>query len=282
MYKKSIKQFFILTAMFSVGAMIASPTVTFAATAQSGMKMPTFECLIQPDEIVHISSPINGVLDEVYVDDSDHVKKGQKLAQLESSVQKAAVEVAKAKANRKDEIDLKAIDLAFTQRKLDRIIELHNKHSVSPSEKDRAETAVTLAEIELQKVRNNNELANLEYIKAKRALEKRTIRSPINGIVVTRTASPGESVEVTPIFTIAKVEQLKVELIVPVEYFGLIKVGMKARVLPEIVNKSEYTATVSIVDKVIDAPSGTFSVRLSLPNPGQALPGGLKCQAKIL
>ena len=268
--------------MFSVGVMNISATVAFADTAQSGMKMPVFECLIQPDELVHISSPINGVLDEVYVDDSDHVKKSQKLARLESSVQKAAVDVAKAKANRKDEIHLKETDLAFTKRKLDRIIELHNKHSVSPSEKDRAETAVTLAEIELQKVRNNNELANLEYIKAKRALEKRTIRSPINGIIVTRTASPGESVEGTPIFTIAKVEKLKVELIVPVEYFGLIKVGMKARVIPEIVNKSEYTATVSVVDKVIDAPSGTFSVRLSLPNPDQALPGGLKCQAKIL
>ena len=153
---------------------------------------------------------------------------------------------------------------------------------MSPSEKDRSETAVALAEFELQKARNNSELANLEYIKAKMALDKRTIRSPINGIIVTRSASPGESVEGAPIFTIAKVEQLKVELIVPVEYFGLIKVGMKARVTPEIVNKSEYTATVSVVDKVIDAPSGTFSVRLSLPNPGQALPGGLKCQTKIL
>ena len=257
-------------------------TVALADTLKTSSKMPTFECLIQPEKTVHISSPIDGILSEVYVDDSDHVSKGQKLAQLESSVQKAAVEVAKAKALRNDEIHLKETDLAFTKRKLDRIIELHEKHSVSPSEKDRAETAVALAEFELQKARNNHKLANLEYKKAKSALKKRTIRSPINGIIVTRIASPGESVERTPIFTIAKVKRLKVELIVPVEYFGLIKVGMKASVLPEIINTAEYTATVSIVDKVIDAPSGTFSVRLSLPNPGQSLPGGLKCQARIL
>ena len=253
-----------------------------ADTLDPTPKIPTFECLIQPEKIVHISSPIDGILSDVYVDDSDHVSKGQKLAQLESSVQKAAVEIAKAKASRNDEIHLRETDLAFTKRKLDRIIDLHEKHSVSPSEKDRAETAVALAEFELQKARNNHTLANLEYKKAKRALEKRTIRSPINGIIVTRTASPGESVERTPIFTIAKVKRLKVELIVPVEYFGLIKVGMKASVLPEIINTTEYTATVSIVDKVIDAPSGTFSVRLSLPNPGQSLPGGLKCQTRIL
>ena len=262
--------------------MNTSVTEARAETVKSSVEMPTFECLIQPDKIVHISSPIDGILSEVYVDDSDQVSKGQKLAKLESSVQKAAVKVAKAKAQRKDEIQLRETDLAFTKRKLDRIIELHEKHSVSPSEKDRAQTAVALAEFELQKARNNNKLANLEYKKAKKALQKRTIRSPINGIIVTRSASPGESVDRTPIFTIAKVEQLKVELIVPVEYFGLIKVGMKAHVIPEIINASEYTATVSVVDKVIDAPSGTFSVRLSLPNPGQSLPGGLKCQAKIL
>ena len=244
--------------------------------------MPIFECLIQPDKLSHISSPINGILDKVYVDDSDRVKKGQKLARLESSVQQAAVNVSKAKASRKDEISLKEIDLAFTKRKLTRIIELHNKNSISPSEKDRAETAVAVAEIELQKARNNNELADLEYIKAKRALNKRTIRSPINGVIVIRTASAGESVEAIPIFTIAKIDLLKVELIVPVEFFGRIKVGMEAYVFPEIETSMEYVATVSVVDKVIDAPSGTFSVRLSLPNTEQLLPGGLKCQAEFL
>lgn len=282
MYKIIFKRVFHLTVLLSVVVMNAYATSALADTAKTKDKMPVFECLIQPDELVHVSSPIIGVLDEVYVDDSDQVSKGQKLARLESSIQKAIVDVAKAKANRQDEIHLRETDLAFTKRKLARIQELHDKHSISPSEKDRAETAVALANIELQKARNDSEMAKLEYKKAQRALDRRTIRSPINGIIVTRTASPGESVEETPIFTIAKVEQLKVELIVPVEYFGLIKPGMKARVIPEIVNTSEYTATVSVVDKVIDAPSGTFSVRLSLPNPGQTLPGGLKCQVKIL
>ena len=264
------------------GAVNVNASEIRASAENHGATMPTFECLIQPDKTVHISSPVDGILSKVYVDDSDRVSKGQKLAQLESSVQKAAVKVAKAKALRKDEIHLRETDLAFTKRKLDRVIELHNKHSVSPSEKDRAETSVTLAELELQKARNDNELANLEYKKAKSALAKRTIRSPIDGIIVTRTASPGESVQRTPIFTIAKVEQLKVELIVPVEFFGRIKVGMEAYVFPEIETTMAYVATVSVVDKVIDAPSGTFSVRLSLPNPDQLLPGGLKCQAELL
>jgi hypothetical protein len=39
-----------------------------------------------------------------------------------------------------------------------------------------------------------------------------------------------------------------------------------------------YTATVSVVDHVFDPASGTFGVRLALPNPGNVLPGGQRCK----
>jgi len=39
-----------------------------------------------------------------------------------------------------------------------------------------------------------------------------------------------------------------------------------------------YTAKVVIVDRVIDAASGTFGVRLEIPNPKYELPAGLKCR----
>ncbi len=42
-----------------------------------------------------------------------------------------------------------------------------------------------------------------------------------------------------------------------------------------------HAATVKIVDKVIDAASGTFVARLELPNPTYTLPGGLRCQAEF-
>lgn len=245
-------------------------------------QIPVFECLIEPDMVVNIKSSVTGIYETINVDISDRVKRGQILAKLKSDVQKSVVSIAKARASRKDEIHLRETELALTKRKLTRIIELHDKKSVSPSEKDEAQTAVVLAEFELQKATNNNELAKLEYKKAKHALARRTIKSPINGIIVSRNISPGESTDDKSIFTIAKVSPLKVELIIPVEYFGLITLKMKALITPEIFSSKRHIATVSIVDKVIDAASGTFGVRLTLPNPGQQLPGGLKCQAKFM
>jgi len=67
-------------------------------------------------------------------------------------------------------------------------------------------------------------------------------------------------------------------LILPSDKYHLIKVGMKAKVIPERPAGGQYTAVVTIVDRVIDAASGTFGVRLSLPNPKHNLPAGLKCK----
>lgn len=283
MYKKIINHFLQnLLLLCTFGLVIGQSTAVHAKSVLANSQIPTFECLIQPDMVVQVSSPINGIFDEIFVDTSDYVKKGQLLAQLESGVQKAVVAMAQARATRQDEIHLRQTDLDFAKRKLNRIIELHNQSSVSPSEKDEAETTVTLAELELQKAVNNHELAKLEHTKAKRLLRKRQIRSPIDGIITYRTASPGEAVGDKPIFSIAKIALLKVELIVPVEYFGKITEGMTARIMPEIISTFEHIATVTVVDKVIDAPSGTFAVRLALPNAKQQLPGGLKCQAQFI
>jgi membrane fusion protein, multidrug efflux system len=69
-----------------------------------------------------------------------------------------------------------------------------------------------------------------------------------------------------------------VEVVVPVEMFGKIKEGMTADVVPEFQGFETYRATVTIVDRMIDAASGTFGVRLELPNKENALPSGLKCR----
>ncbi len=100
----------------------------------------------------------------------------------------------------------------------------------------------------------------------------------IKGVVVERFLAPGEFVEEQPILKIAQIDPLNVEAIVPVEFFGSIKVGMQAEVQPEEPVGGIYTAKVKIVDQVIDAASGTFGVRLELPNPGYKLPAGLKCK----
>jgi hypothetical protein len=56
---------------------------------------------------------------------------------------------------------------------------------------------------------------------------------------------------------------------------------MTGTVRPDLPNAQPYGATVTVVDQVFDAGSGTFGVRLALPNPGGTLSAGLRCHVAI-
>ena len=62
---------------------------------------------------------------------------------------------------------------------------------------------------------------------------------------------------------------------------GKITTSMRAEVQPEAPMGGSYTATVTVVDRVVDAASGTFGVRLELPNRDYRLPAGLKCKVRF-
>ena len=63
--------------------------------------------------------------------------------------------------------------------------------------------------------------------------------------------------------------------------FGSIKPGTQAEVFPELDDGASHQATVVLVDPMGDAASGTFGVRLSLPNPDNRIPAGLKCRIQL-
>ena len=219
------------------------------AIAEEGL--PPFEGLVEPKELVDFSSHVPGILEDVKVERGAWVKKGQVLARLKSGVDKAVVGVAQARVE-------------FAKRKLVRNEQLYKKKLISIHEKDELETEIQLAELEL--------------VEAKERLALRTIRSTIDGVVVERLGAPGEYVGEEHFITVAQVNPLVVELFVPDEYLGAIKVGETAEVKMYVPVTRSFSATVVIVDQVIDAASSTFGVRLELPNPKSKLPAGVKCQ----
>jgi membrane fusion protein (multidrug efflux system) len=81
--------------------------------------------------------------------------------------------------------------------------------------------------------------------------------------------------------TIAQIDPLNVEVFVPVALYGSIKTGMDATVAGEAPVGGRYTAKVEIIDPLIDSRSGTFGVRLLLPNPENKIPAGLRCKVEF-
>jgi multidrug efflux pump subunit AcrA (membrane-fusion protein) len=101
-------------------------------------------------------------------------------------------------------------------------------------------------------------------------------------VVVNVLLDEGESVEEHSIMTIAEVDPLNVEVILPEDMYGLINVGTQGEVLPRIRGGDKQVTGVVVVDKVIDAASNTFGVRLELANPEYAIPGGIRCDINFL
>jgi RND family efflux transporter MFP subunit len=258
--------------------LIGAHCSAFAADAASRVS-PQFDCVIEPYQVVRLASQVVGVVARLDVDRGDVVKQGQVVGNLEDGVEAAALELAKARAANEHTIKSIEARLNFLRRKLNRLDELHRKAVSSLASFEEAEAEVNVAEQQLREAQVSKELARLQMQHSEEVLNQRKIRSPINGIVVERLLGPGEyRNEQTPILTLAQTDLLRVEVFVPTAYYGQIERGGSADVVAEMPGNDQLKATVSVVDRVMDAASGTFGVRLLLPNREMQLPAGVRCK----
>ena len=219
----------------------------------------------EPKEIVNVIHIPNPRRSELQV----------KLAELEANLEGARAELESA-------IKSNQVRLEFGVRRYDRTVEVFRKDLVPLKEMDEAETAKILADLGLLEAHENRRMAELELQRATVAVGLRTIRSPVRGVVTERVLSAGEFAGQAPILKVARIDPLRVEVFVPVALFGKVAVGMRAHVMPESPVGGARIAEVTIVDRVIDAASGTFGVRLALPNRDLRLPAGLKCKVRFV
>lgn len=237
------------------------------------------ECIVEPEMTIELSAPVDGVVQDVRVDKTDVVRQGEVLATLESSVEQAVVALARMRSELNEEIEARRIERNLARSKKERILELYEKKSVPGFEKDEVVAAASLAQLELNRARHNKQLAALELDRAVADLELRSVVSPIDGVVVDRYVHPGESVKDRPLLKLAQIDPMRVEIIAYSELFGKIRKGMSADILVEGPVETRHRAEVTLVDSLIDAASGTFAIRLNLPNPDRSIVGGLKCRA---
>jgi len=241
------------------------------------------DCIIEPHVSVDLGTSVDGIVDEILVDRGDTVAEGQVLVRLESGVERAAVKQAQLRTRQKSGTELAEGRLVFAKRKRDRTMQLFADNVVSEMTRDEVDLEVETAELELKRATENEEQAQLDLERAQAILDLRRIVSPIDGIVVERLVSPGESIgqQQTVLMKLVQVDPLNVELIVPSSQFGSFVLGGTLLISPRPPGKGTYEATIDIIDPVIDAASGTFGVRAKLPNPGHRIPAGLVCTAAL-
>lgn len=256
---------------------ISSLTVPLSAAEQ----LPPLDCVINPYRTVDLASSVPGVLERVDVGLSDFVKAGEVVASLEAGVESASVVLAKARAGIQSEIKVSEVNLDFDRRRKDRMDSLYEKKTVSIEIRDEAERGHSLSRWRLQQAKDLKEIRQLELLRAQEQLKQKIIRSPIDGFVLKTFKDAGEYVEDQPIVRIAQLNPLSVDALVPIDLHGRITQGMNAKIYTQESPQSPLLAQVSVIEKVGDAASGTYSVRLSLPNPDFKILAGVKCSIQF-
>ena len=256
--------------------------VTLAASGHARAQTESFDCVMDPPVTVRLGSAVSGLLDMVSVERGDRVVAGQLVARLNTAVERTTVDLLRVRVESRAAIEAQAARLAYVEGRLGRIRQLATRGVATQDTLEEIEAELTTAKSALQQAETEQALAEKELERAEAALAIREIRSPIDGIVVERRLSGGEYIhQEGHVVTVVRLDPLHVETFLPVERYGAVALGDVARVRPAPPVQGELEAVVAVVDAVFDAASGTFGVRLVLPNPGQNLPGGHRCRVEF-
>ena len=237
----------------------------------------TLGCLIGPQRVADIGSPVTGIVGQIYVDIGDSVRQGQPLVVLRSEVEAAGERSAKTRWGIDADIRSAQASLQLANQRFTRASDLLGEGFVSPQavEQARAEQEVAVQRVAQSKGQREVLATDLNVVRAQ--VDQRTVRAPFDGVITERFRHPGERVEDRPVLRLATLNPLRVDLVVPAARFGQFKLGDQIAVQPELPGVPAANAAVTHVDRMIDAASNTYRVRLSLANPGNKLPGGARC-----
>jgi len=256
-----------------LGVALSGPLVAGAAG---------FECLVEPSQTVELRTAVDGLIEKVHVERADRVRQGQPLVELQSRAEKVALESARFRAQMEGQIATARSRVDFAQKKFGRAQELRRDEMVSAQAADEAGAELSLARAELQAAIENRDLARIEYERAVEQMALRTLRSPFDGVVVDRLLNPGDLAESgsgrKAVLLLAQVDLLRVDVVLPDSLYGKVRAGDRMVVTLRGPG-GRYPAKVRLVDRVVDAASGTFTVRLELANDGGRIPSGIRCMA---
>ena len=248
---------------------------------------------IVPTRVVSIGSELSGTVKRVLVDVNDVVKKGQVLveldtAKLDDQVLRSRAALASAQAQQAQTSATVKESRAGLAR-FEEVSRLSGGKVPSATELDSAratleravagETSASASVLEARATLSTDETN----------LSKASIRSPINGVVLTRTVDPGNAVaaslQAVTLFTIAEdLAQLCLEVAVDEADVGSVKVGQKASFTVSAYPSRRYPAKITRVafgstktDNVI-----TYTTWLEVDNTDLSLRPGMTAASTIV
>lgn len=247
---------------------------------------------IEPTNQVDVGSELSGIVRSVEVDYNDSVKVGHVLANLDTSKleaqnlqYKAALASAKAKVLQAQATVREAEN---NLARLKRVRELSQNKVPSQYDMDAAEAALERARADEAGARASVSQAQATLQSNETDLAKAVIRSPINGIVLTRSVEPGQTVaaslQAPVLFTVAEdLTQMELHVAVDEADVGQVQEGQEATFTVDAHPERTFEASITQVRYGSETANGvvTYETVLKVDNTDLSLRPGMTATAEI-
>ncbi len=230
----------------------------------------TMESVTQVD----VGTQVTGIIQNLYADYNDTVKKGQLLAELEktlldSELRSADANMASAKAS-----------YEYAKKNFERDKALHNEQLISDYEFQTSQRDYDVARLSYEK-------SQADRVRAAKNLNYAEIYSPIDGIVISREVEVGQTVvssmNVANLYVIADLDNMQVVGNVDEADIGQVKVGQHVTFTVDAYTNDVFNGTVTQVrlNPTTESNVVTYEVIVNAPNPDHKLIPGMTANLTI-
>ena len=262
---------------------------------------------VEGSETADVAFQVSGRVARVFVEEGQHVARGQLLAELEPTDYRNALDAANAQKQvaealaqkaagglRKQEVEEARIDLNRWEDEYKRMQFLVERKSLPPNDFQKIEAAYNAAReryqmaVEGTRLEDRNAaMAQALAAKAQASEESKRLGdtrllAPITGNISMRRVDPGQTVAAgAPVLSIVNLNPARVRVGVPEAEIGKVTPGAKAEVsLPSLGGRC-FEGRVEIIGVSAEAASRTYAVKIVVPNPGPVLLAGMVAEARI-
>ena len=252
-----------------------SALLLFVLLGANRIEGKRIEGFTEPAHTIAVAAAENGIVQEVRVELGQAVKKGEVLGTLDDEVLKATLEIAQLKANSTAAIDAAKAELEIKQQKLTALNDINRNGGGSREEHSRAKADVELARAKLKAAEEGLAADRLEVKRTEAQLQRRTIRSPIDGVITEIHREPGEFLSITEpkVFTVVRLDRLRAKFYVPADVAHRFSKGHRVKLAGQ-TDEKPLTGEVEFVSPVTHAESGLVRVDVMLDNRDARLRSG--------
>jgi HlyD family secretion protein len=235
--------------------------------------------VIEPINKVEIKSKASGLIEEMRIEESDHVKKGDLIARLDQRDTKNSYDQSVA------ELEVAEAAVKQSQSDFDRKKELYDKGLISTTDFDQAQLALVQAKAAVVSAKVNLDNNDIR-------LKDTVVRSPIDGVILTKDVEVGQIISSgissvsggTLIATVADMKQVYVKADVDEVDIGQIESGMRAFAVADAFPNEQFVGEVIRIAAQAQVTQNvtSFEVTIKVDNPTGKLKAGMNVSVEIL